>query len=272
MSLPYDLAKLDFDGIRKRRRKRLLLWSLPLCIAAVLVGLGLGALYISQAAGASSYEKKQYQQATDHFGRFELINFVEPYKMKFNQGTALTAARQYGKGQAALERALELQPPTDFECQIRVNLVYAIAARAEALVTDKKYDEVILLFDTAKSVIDARDCGMKTASDKAASDGAKEADQKLQDQRSEITEKQNKAKQQRNGDNPNAQGDESQGETGKDGANDPTNASTPSNDQLQKLQNQQSQNAAKTRTSRGNARAYQNAGTYSERDYSKKTW
>ena len=273
MSLPFDLAKLDFDGIRKRRRKRLLLWSLPLCIIAIVVGLGLGALYISQVAGANSYDKKQYQQAADHFGRFEFINFVEPYKMKFNQGTSLTAARQYDKGQIALERALELQPPTDFECQIRVNLVHAISGKAEALVADAKYDDAILLYDAAKSVIDARDCGMKTASSKNASEGAKEADKQLQEQRSEITKKQNDAKQKRNGDDPNAQsGDASQGEGGEGSGEDPNNASTPSDDQLEKLQKQQSDNAAKTRTGRGNARAYENSSSYSTRDYTKKTW
>ena len=268
MSLPLDLGRLDFDGIRKRRRRRLLLWSLPVCACALLAAMGLGALYLSQVAGANAYANKKYQQAADTFVRFEAINFIDTYKMKYNQGTALVAARQYEKSQAALERALELGAPADFECQIRVNLVHAINGRTEQLVAEKKYDEAILLYDTAKAVIDARDCGMKSTTSKSPSDDARKADKKLQTLRTEITKKQNIAKQKRNGDDP----DKKNSEPSQEEAGNADNASTPSDDQLQRLQDQQSKNATKTRDSRTRERAYQGDSSYSGRDYNKKNW
>lgn len=186
-------------------------------------------------------------------------------------GFVKVAARRYDESQAALQRSLEAQPPKEVECQVRVNLVHAISGHAMQLIAEKKYDDAIVLYDTAKSVIDSRDCGMKTSNGSSPSDETKEADKQLQKQRDDITSKQNDAKRQRNGDSTDKNNNSSQGDNNKDDAKD---SSTPSQDQIDKLEKQQQQNATKEQQRRGAARGYENRdqSSYSSRDYKQKTW
>jgi len=255
---PFDLALLDTEGIRKRRRKHFMLWSLPLCIAVAIAMLWIGTVLISSALGSDAYTRKDYAMSAQYYGQVRWLNMFERYKMEFNYGTAQLGAGKFKDAHAALNNALALDVPKDQECQVRVNLVLAIAAEADVKVAGQKYDEAILLYDQAKAVIDGRDCGL-TSSSVGASAEAKQADKKLQDMRDKVSEKQNSAKQQRNGDKP---GDGKSGNT-KD-------ASTPSDSQLSDLQKKQEAVSRKVRERNNDSKDYNSS--YSTRQYDTKTW
>ncbi len=257
---PFDLAKLDTEGLRKRRRKTLLLWSLPVCIVALLVLLWIVALLLSTAWGNNAYKKGDYRVAAGHYGRLLSLNFVERYKMHYNQGTALLGAKDFAGARTALEQALDLGIPTAFECQVRVNLVLSIIGQAEASVANKQYDEAIVRYDDAKSVIDGRDCGIKLSS-ADASEETKQANSTLQQQRQQVTDRQNAAKQQRNGDDP--------GKSNTD-EGDARDSSSPSRSQIDELQGQQQKNSERTYRTWSERGDY--TATTSDRKYDAKNW
>lgn len=256
---PFDLALLDTEGIRKRKRKRLLLWSLPLCVAVAVAMLWIGAVLISSALGSDAYTRKDYTMSAQYYGQVRWLNVFERYRMEYNYGTAQLGAGKFEDAHTALNNALGLDVPKDQECQVRVNLVLAIAAEADTKVAAEKYDDAILLYDQAKAVIDGRDCGLTSSSTSSPSDQAKQADKQLQDMREKVSDKQNSAKQQRNGDKP-SNADKG---TAKD-------SSTPSEAQLSDLQKKQESTSRKVRA-QSNYNKDRNA-TYNSRSYDTKTW
>lgn len=257
---PFDLALLDIEGIRKRRRKRFLLWSLPLCVIVGVGMLWIATVLISSALGSDAYTRKDYATSAQYYGQVRWLNMFERYKMEFNYGTAQLGAGKYEEAHAALDKALSLDVPKDQECQVRVNLVLAIAAEADVKVAAEKYDDAILLYDQAKAIIDGRDCGLTSSSTSSPSDQAKQADKQLQNMRDKVSEKQNSAKQQRNGDKPS--------NTDKNGGTQET--STPSDSQISDLQKKQEATSRKVRERSNNNKDYNS--TYSTRQYDTKTW
>lgn len=258
---PFDLALLDTEGIRKRKRKRLLLWSLPVCVVLFAWILWIGVVLGSSLLGKAAYERGNFAEAARYYGQVRFLNIFEKYKMEYNYGTALLGGHVYSDAHTALARALAFDVPKSEECQVRVNLVLAIAGEADAKVASEKYDEAILLYDQAKAVIDGRDCGLTSASSEKSSSETKQADQKLQQMRDQISDKQNSAKQQRNGDKPTAKS------TSAQNAQD---ASTPSDQQLESLQERQQAVNKRTRENTEYKRDAQ--ATYSNRAYDTKTW
>ncbi|MGB4761802.1 MAG: hypothetical protein WBP12_00430 [Candidatus Saccharimonas sp.] len=263
---PFDLAKIDTEGVRKERRKRLLLWSLPVCVVVTIGLLWIVLLLTSNTLGRTAYTKGDYQQSANYFGWLRLVNGIEPYKMEYNYGTARLRVRDFVGSRQSLERALELHVPSSFECRVRVNLVLAIVGDADAKAANRKYDDAIVLYDDAKAVIDARDCGLKTQSAGASAE-TKQADKTLQEQRKSATARQNEAKQQRNGDTP------SQPDSTSDAAAE--NAETPSDDQFRSLKSRQDTASQKMYQRRAQQRLYEQEDSnksYSNRDYTAKNW
>jgi hypothetical protein len=258
---PFDLALLDTEGIRKRKRKRLLLWSLPCCIVLFVLTLWVGIVLGSSLLGKAAYERGNFTESARYYGQVRFLNVFEKYKMEYNYGTALLGDHKYTDAHTALAHALTLGVPKAEECQVRVNLVLAIAGEADVKVANKKYDEAILLYDQAKSVIDGRDCGLTSASSEHTSSETRQADEKLQEMRQQISDKQNSAKQQRNGDTPTAKTDATQ---------NAEDASTPSDQQLKNLQERQ--NAVNKRSRENTEYSRDAQKTYSTRKYDTKTW
>lgn len=114
----------------RRKRKLLLLWSLPVLIIAFLAAFKLLSAVAVNMAGTSAYEHANHNTAAD---RFELLadyfNVVEPWKAHFNQGTAIYASGEFFAAKEELEVALDLvpkgepgAPPGKEECDVRTNL------------------------------------------------------------------------------------------------------------------------------------------------------
>ena len=258
---PFDLGLLDTEGIRKRKRKRLLLWSLPFCILLIVGIAWIGIILVASLLGKAAYERGNFSEAARYYGQVRFLNVFEKYKMEYNYGTALLGEHKYADARTALAYALTLEVPTADECQVRVNLVLAIVGEADAQVANEKYDAAILLYDQAKAVIDGRDCGLTSTSSESASSETTQADEKLQEMREQINDKQNSAKQQRNGDTPTAKADTTQ---------DAKDASTPSDDQLESLQERQK--AVNKRTREYVEYERDANATYSDRKYDTKNW
>lgn len=261
---PFDLSRLDTERIRKDRRKRLLVWSLPVCAAVLIFSLWVGAILLFNRQGQEAYGRADYTAAANAYHKMLALNGFERYKMEFNYGTALLGAGQYEAAQTALTKALSLNIPPAESCQVRVNLVLSLVAQADKKAENKEYDAAILLYDQAKAVVDGKDCGLTlSGSSQQGSDQSKQADEKLQNLRKEVSDKQNAAKQQRNGDNP------SQSDASSDAGSQQSNE-TPSQDQIDTLQAQQN---ASTQAARERQQAQRSSSaSYSDRAYDAKSW
>lgn len=117
----------------RRKRKRLLLWSIPLMLIAFLAAVKLLSAVAINMAGSSAYENANYNTAADRFESLEVFNVIEPWKAHFNQGTAIYAGGQFFQATQELDVALDLvpkspqgEPPGEDECSVRTNNSLAI--------------------------------------------------------------------------------------------------------------------------------------------------
>lgn len=261
---PFDLAKLDTESIRKKRRKKLLLYSAPIVFILVLILVKLVSLSIITSYSNQAYGQSSYVASAGRLTTLGFLNVIEPHKYFYNKGTSFLKATEYDKAELYFYNALKKVPKSD-ECFVRVNLVLTLIAKADKSADSKDYVNAIIGYDKAKAVIDARDCGLKLTGDSASSE-TKEADKKLQEKRKELTEKQNEAKKAQNGDQSEGSS-ESTDETKSD-EGEPTEA------QQKALEQQQAENNQKARQKR----ELQRQGTqsenkdYNDRSYLDKRW
>lgn len=163
---PFDLGKLDFEGIRKRRRKKLLLFSLPVCIIVGLVAIKMLSIPILSSVAHGQYKNKQYDATVGWMAPLNLVNIFEPYIVSYNQGNAFYKKGDFVKAEERYRKALEMVP-AKHECSVRINLSLSIEAQADRLVNDKKYDEAIVRYDEIKAILrDGEDsCSVKLIDD-----------------------------------------------------------------------------------------------------------
>ena len=149
---PFDLAKLDFENIRLRRRKRLLLFSaLPAGVVALVMIKMLSLPLLSNIAHGN-YNKYQNDNAVSWLQPLTWLNWMESYKVYFNQGDAYFKSGKYDQAEEKFRRSLESVPAVK-ECDVRINLALSIEQQADRLLSDKKYDEAVLKYDDAKAVL-----------------------------------------------------------------------------------------------------------------------
>jgi len=127
-----EIRDAKYAADLRRKRKRLLLWSAPLMLIALLVALKLLSAVALNMAGTSAYQHANHNTAADRFASLEFFNVVEPWKAHFNQGTAIYAGGDFFGAKEELVVALDLvprspqgEPPGKEECDVRTNLSLA---------------------------------------------------------------------------------------------------------------------------------------------------
>lgn len=158
---PFDLKKLDFEAIRLRRRKRLLLYSLPICAIAGIVSLKFLAIAVFSTLAHDNYRQQQFSGAINWLQPLHIANWFESYKAPFNHGNALFKKGEVADAAAMYRKALETVP-TKHECSVRINLALSLERLGDMAVNEKNIDEAILHYDQVKAVLrDGRDsCGI----------------------------------------------------------------------------------------------------------------
>ena len=141
---PFEMGKLDYEAERRKKRKKLLLWSLPAVILAGLLALWLILPWPLTFQAIKEYDGKDYPNSRNWLTPLTWTS-PEPFVAAFDSGTVDTQLRNYTRAEAELTRALELAPANK-RCMVLQNLVYALQHHADDLEADgntgeaKEYD------------------------------------------------------------------------------------------------------------------------------------
>lgn len=274
---PFDLSKLDFDGIRLRKRKKLLLWSLPVSLMLLVIAIKLISVPIISSVAKSNFLNKRYYESTQILEPLYAGNWLEPYKLYYNQANGFYMSAMYIEAELGYREALKTVP-REFECYVRVNLALSIEAQADVYFQEKKLDESILRYDEAKAVLrDGQDsCGVQfdntssepkeykpNSADKDGRDNLSREDNPLiaQSVMHRVVQKSDLAKQQRNSDDLSESQDLSEsGETAE-----------TIQEKINKLEQKAMDSQRVKRRSVDSARAYSDYDK-NERSYDNKNW
>lgn len=151
-SRPFDLGKLDFEGIRLRRRKRLLRYSAPAVVAGLIIGLFLVSPGMLSSLSLASHQRGDYQQAATILAPIGAVNAIQPHVFHYNNGVNHYLARDYQRAEESFSRALETSPEID-ECATRINLSLSIEAQASHLASQKDIEQAIVRNDEAQAIL-----------------------------------------------------------------------------------------------------------------------
>ncbi|MBR5419111.1 hypothetical protein IK110_02590 [Candidatus Saccharibacteria bacterium] len=136
MTVNLDPSIIDQDALRKQRRKKMLAYAaIPV---AVLIVAG---LFFVRPGSTATIMKIGFHDndaegiiglsETQKFG-----NVIETYIAFYNSGTAKLASNRLEEAERDLRESLQLNPPRDKVCQVRVNLAYAIELRGDKIAED----------------------------------------------------------------------------------------------------------------------------------------
>ncbi|MPV50592.1 hypothetical protein GCG21_11365 [Pseudactinotalea sp. HY160] len=180
------------------RRRRLLLWSAPLVLLALLASAKLLSATLINMAGSSAYSSASYATAQDRYEDLKFFNVIEPWKAYFNEGTARYAAGEFFLATQQFDPALDLvprapegEPREPLECAVRTNYSLSLEGLGDESLAANDPGMATNYYDQAQEML--ADCGTSGGGGEAA-----EQAEERQQQRQE--EAQNQQEQQQGGD------------------------------------------------------------------------
>ncbi|GAB3617864.1 hypothetical protein GCM10027416_24210 [Okibacterium endophyticum] len=131
----------------------MILWSLPFAIVALFAAGKLFSMPLQAQIAIDSYAGGYYALSADTAGNLLFLNLGERWVPYFDRGTAYAAGGAFTMATDDLSKALELAPE-DRQCMVRVNLARAWEQQADVYRDAGYFQGAILLYETAKAVID----------------------------------------------------------------------------------------------------------------------
>lgn len=113
--------------------------------------------YIVNEKFISLYEDGEYEK--DNIDSLSLLNINEAYIYHYNLGNVYYKNGDFDKAIESYERALELHPTKEKECDIRINLALAKLEKIdENFDTEENIDKTLDILDDAREVLLEEDC------------------------------------------------------------------------------------------------------------------
>lgn len=151
---PFDLGKLDFEGVRRARRKRLLVWSLGPIIALLLVTLWLVLPFIATAQARSASDRRAYGVAEGWLRLLVTNSVFEPYKRALNRALTASSQKHYVDAENYFHEAIAAAPE-DKKCFVRQQSVLASEQAGDDAAGKKDFQNGVLYYTKALSDIAA---------------------------------------------------------------------------------------------------------------------
>lgn len=143
---PFDMTQLDFEAIRKKKRKQLLSISAPFIVIVLATALWLGLPTLLTASAVKAFDQAQYSTALKNVSMGHILNLIEPYKAFYNQGTALAAKGDLDSAMMKLETALAYTNDSDTQCVITRNLVLVMESSGDQKVQQAKLSDAFAAY------------------------------------------------------------------------------------------------------------------------------
>lgn len=155
---PLDLGKLDFEGNRKRRRKKLLIRLSPILAGLVMIIVWLLLPFIATEQAILASKAANYSAASNWLDALGTNNLFETYKRPFNQGIVATNQKKFDIAADHLKQSISLAP-NEIKCSIRIQLVLSNELAGDDALTRKDRQAAIQYYTRALSDITThKDC------------------------------------------------------------------------------------------------------------------
>lgn len=137
------------------KRVQIIIWIfLFSCFLCLLVN------YIANEMIIKKYENSEYIE-----NKLSVLGFTEPYISHYNRGNIFYKNDNYDEAIKEYEKALQLNPPYDRECKIRINLALAMVVPIDLdKITEEDVDEVLETLEKAKNVLYEHGCAISGGS------------------------------------------------------------------------------------------------------------
>ncbi len=186
---------VDQDRIRKLRRRRLLkAMAIPILILTLIGAFFLRTTFFNTIYSLS-YENQNYNTAKFLADEQKIGNIIMPYIAYYDTGTIGLKREQYEEAEENFRESLKNNPPSDILCQIYVNLSLSIEKQADKLTDDEKYEDALVKYNSAQSVLHENGCANKNAPDESKDKKASAADTRIANKRSRAVAQMNYIKQ-----------------------------------------------------------------------------
>lgn len=133
-SQPFALDKLNYEALRKRKRRQFLRVSAIPVIVVFLIALWFALPMPLTHLAIGDYKKEGYQNARNWLTPLTWTS-PEPFVIAFNSGTVDTKLGNYDAAEEELTRALALAP-SEKKCMVAQNLVVALRLHTESVASE----------------------------------------------------------------------------------------------------------------------------------------
>jgi hypothetical protein len=147
---PFDMSKTDFETIRHRKRRKLLLWSIPGVVILLLIALWFLLPSPLTSHAIADYKNQNYRRARDWLTPLTWTS-PQPFVIAFNSGTVDTQLGHYPLAQTELTRALTLAPANK-RCMVLQNLAISITDHVAVLQQQGNYQNASSLNTQVSSI------------------------------------------------------------------------------------------------------------------------
>ncbi|OMH37194.1 hypothetical protein BGP79_14080 [Tersicoccus sp. Bi-70] len=134
-------------------RRRLLWFSAPVVLIALLIAAKLLSLPLFGAQAADAWERQDAGGVGGAADRLGVVNVVEPYKAHVAAGDADVLRSDWESARREFTRALELVGGGVNDCPVRVNLVLSIERRGDELTGQGRAADARALYEQAQRVV-----------------------------------------------------------------------------------------------------------------------
>ncbi|MBG6239744.1 tetratricopeptide (TPR) repeat protein [Mycetocola sp. CAN_C7] len=145
---------LDVKAARRRSRRRMILYSLPVVLLGLFVAWKLLSMPILAERAIDAYDREQFERSAETSDALMFLNVAEDWIPYFNRGTAYAAGEAYSQATDDLAKALE-RAPEDRRCDVTVNLALAWELQGDSYFSAGYFVGAAKLYETARAVLEA---------------------------------------------------------------------------------------------------------------------
>ncbi|MGO1542934.1 MAG: hypothetical protein ACTHXA_01185 [Gulosibacter sp.] len=167
---------------RRKLRRRLILWTLPVVLLVGAFGLILIGQHLIARTAVTQHLNEEHEEALNTSGQLALVNLVERWKPHYNMGTSYLELDALTEAGEQFTTALGLASPAE-QCPIRANYAITIEREGDGLMAEGDTEGALTKYREALDMIAAQDesCDQST-SNRSLDDSQVRIEEKLQQQ------------------------------------------------------------------------------------------